>query len=203
MIQPIVEGHGEVPAIPVLVRKLGELMGIPFVEVGTPFRSKRSLLAQKDGLQRVIGRARQEPGCAAILVIFDADDDCPKDEAPKLLKWAVKAAAPLPCAIVMANREYESWLLGCLEVLLQARGIIPAQPYDGNPETKRDAKGELERRFGSDFYYVEKKDQPALTALADWEVVHKRCRSFQKMAKETRRLFSACGLSPSAWPRLH
>ena len=201
MIQPIVEGYGEVPAVPVLVRKLGKLMGIPYVQVGVPFRSKRSHLAQKDGLQRVIGRAREEPGCAAILVLFDADDDCPKEEAPKLLRWAEEAAAPLPCALVMANREYEAWFLGSLEVLLQMRGISPAQPYDGDPETKRDAKGELERRLGSDFDYVEKKDQPALTALADWEVVHERCRSFRKMAKEMRRLFSECGLSPAAWPR--
>ena len=53
MIQPIVEGHGEVPAVPVWVRKLAELMGIPFVPVGAPFRSNRSQLGHKDGLQRV------------------------------------------------------------------------------------------------------------------------------------------------------
>lgn len=200
MIQPIVEGHGEVPAVPVLIRKLAELMGIPFVPVGAPFRSKRTQLAQKDGLQRVIGRARDEPGCAAILVLFDADDDCPKEEAPKLLKWAEEAAAPLPCAVVMANREYEAWLLGSLEVLLRKRGMRPAQPYEGDPETKRDAKGELESRFGRDFYYIEKEDQPAFTALADWALVHQRCRSFRKMSKETRKLFIACGLDPAPWP---
>jgi hypothetical protein len=200
MIQPIVEGHGEVPAVPVLIRKLGELMGIPYVAVGVPFLSKHSQLAQKDGLQRVISRAREEPDCEAIFVLFDADDDCPKTEAPKLLKWAEEAAAPLPCALVMANREYEAWLLGCLEVLLRARGIRLAQPYDGNPEIKRDAKGELENRFGRGFHYIGKKDQPAFTALADWSVVHERCRSFRKMAKETRRLFSECGLNPADWP---
>ena len=200
MIQPIVEGHGEVPAVPVLVRRLGELMGIPHVPVGAPFRSKRSQLAQKDGLQRVIMRARDEPDCAAILILFDADDDCPKTEAPKLLRWAMEAAAPLPCALVMANREYEAWLLGSLEVLLRARGVEPAQSYEGDPEIKRDAKGELESRFGRNFYYIEKKDQPAFTALADWVLVHERCRSFRKMSKETRRLFIACGLNPAAWP---
>ena len=200
MIQPIVEGHGEVSAVPVLVRRLAELMGIPYVPVGTPFRSKRSQLARKDGLQTVISRAREEPDCAAILVLFDADDDCPKEEAPRLLRWAVEAAAPLPCSLVMANREYETWFLGCLEVLLQNRRITPAQPYARDPETKRDAKGELESLFGRDFYYIEKEDQPALTALADWELVHQRCRSFRKMSKETRRLFIACGLNPTPWP---
>jgi hypothetical protein len=87
-----------------------------------------------------------------------------------------------------------------LEVLLQRRGKRPAQPYEGDPETKRDAKGELESRFGRDFYYIEKEDQPAFTALADWALVHQRCRSFRKMSKETRRLFVACGLNPERWP---
>jgi hypothetical protein len=200
MIQPIVEGHGEVPAVPVLIRRLAELMSIPFVEVGAPFRSKRSQLTQKDGLQTVIGRAREEPGCAAILILFDADDDCPKEQAPMLLQWANEAAAPLPCAVVMATKEYEAWFLSSLEVLLQARGINPANPYDKDPEAKRDAKSELENRFGRDFNYIEKKDQPAFTALTDWELVHQRCRSFRKMSKETRRLFVACGLNPEPWP---
>ena len=64
MIQPIVEGYGEVPAVPLLVRRLGELMGIPYVPVGAPFRSKRSQLVQRDGLQRIIGRAKRKlPNC--------------------------------------------------------------------------------------------------------------------------------------------
>ncbi len=201
MIQPIVEGHGEVPAVPLLVRRLGELMGIAYVPVGAPFRSRRSQLVQKDGLQRVIRRARGEPGCKALLILLDADDDCPKEEGPKLLRWGQEAATPLACAVVMANREYEAWFLGNLEVLLHKRGIRPAQPYDGNPEAKRDARGEVESRFGRDFHYVEKEDQPALTAMTDWALVHHRCRSFRKMAKEARKLFLACGLSPAPWPR--
>jgi len=200
MIQPIVEGHGEVSAVPVLVRRLAELMEIPYVRVGAPFRSKRSQLIQKEGLQTVISRAREEPDCAAILILFDADDDCPKKEAPKLLQWAEEAAAPLPCALVMANREYEAWFLGSLEVLLLERGVKTAQSFEEDPETKRDAKGELESRFGRDFYYIEKEDQPAFTALTDWALVHQRCRSFRKMSKETRRLFVACGLNPAPWP---
>ena len=200
MIQPIVEGDGEMPAVPVLLRKLAELMEVPFVPIGTPFRSKRSLLGQKDGLQRVVQRARAEPGCKAIVILFDADDDCPKTFASPLLRWAQEAAAPLPCGLVMANREYEAWLLANVEVLLQMRGISPAQPYLNDPEAKRDARGELESRFGKDFHYFEKKDQPALTAATDWKLVHQRCRSFRKMAKETRRLFGSCGLTPAAWP---
>jgi hypothetical protein len=200
MIQPIVEGHGEVPAVPVLLRKLGELMQIPYVPVASPIRQKRSQLTQEAGLKRAVQMARAQPGCKAILVMFDADDDCPKEVAPKFLTWAQEAAAPLPCSVVIPNREYEGWFLAGLESLLEQRGIQPAVPYNQNPEAKRDAKGELEDRLGGGFRYFEKTDQPSFTALADWSLIHGRSRSFRKMVKETRRLFHASGLQPSAWP---
>jgi len=200
MIQPIVEGHGEVPAVPILLRKLAELMEVPYVQVGSPIRQKRSQMTQEGGLKRAVQMARSQPGCEAILVMFDADDDCPKLDAPRFLKWAQEAATPLPCSVVIPNREYESWFLACLESLPARSGIQPALPYDKDPEKTRDAKGELEDRFGCGFRYFEKTDQPRLTALADWGLVHARCRSFRKMAKESRTLFVASGLRPSAWP---
>ena len=63
MIQPIVEGHGEVPAVPVLLRKLAALMAVPFVQVGAPIRSKRSQLAREDGMRQAVAIARAQPGC--------------------------------------------------------------------------------------------------------------------------------------------
>jgi len=200
MIQPIVEGHGEVPSIPILLRRLANLMGIPSVKIGSPIRSTRSQLTQEAGLKRYVSMARLEPGCKAILIMFDADDICPKEAVPKILVWAQEAANPLPCAVVLPNREYEAWFLGCVESLLEARGIQPAIPYDKNCETKRDAKGELETRFGEGFRYFARTDQPAFTALANWALVYERCRSFRKMTKEARKLFVAEGHQPHAWP---
>ena len=200
MIQPIVEGYGEVPAVPVLLRRLAELMDISFVKVGSPIRSKRTLLTQEEGLKNTVQMARSQPGCTGIIVLFDADDDCPKELAPKILKWAQEAANPLPCSVVLPKREYEGWFLACVESLLEARGIQPALPYDKDAEAKRDAKGELESRFGGEFRYYERTDQPAFSALADLALVHARSRSFRKLAKETRSLFIAAGLAPSSWP---
>jgi hypothetical protein len=200
MIQPVVEGHGEVPAVPILLRKLAELMGIPFVRIGIPIRSKRSQLTQEEGLKRYIQMARSQPGCKAILVMFDADDDCPKENVPQWLQWAQEAAKPLPCSLVLPNKEYEGWFLACLGSLLAKRGINPVYAYDKDSESKRDAKGELEAHFGPEFHYLETADQPSLTARADWALVHERSRSFRKMVKEARLLFLADGLKPTSWP---
>lgn len=199
MIQPIVEGHAEVQAVPVLLRKLAVSMGVAFVKIGSPLRCARSQLAREDGMKRAVQMARRQTDCQGILVLLDADDDCPKTEADRLLAWVKEAAAPVPGTVVMAKREYEAWLLASAENLMAARGVSQPTPYERDPEGKRDAKGELERRLG--LIYSEKRDQPALTALADWSLVHQRCRSFRRMVKETRRLFISCGLAPQAWPR--
>ena len=58
MIQPIVEGHGEVSAVPILMRRLGELMGLPYVHIAAPIRRPRSKLVQESGLQQAIELAK-------------------------------------------------------------------------------------------------------------------------------------------------
>lgn len=200
MIQPIVEGHGEVEAVPVLVRKLAELMRLAHVEVGRPMRVASDLLRRREGLQRAVQRARFLPGCRAALVLFDADDDCPKTLAPSLRRWVTEAAGEFPSAVVLAHREYEAWFLASLESLRGQRGIGPQAVWDRDPESVRGAKEALSREMSGSRAYSELLDQPALTAMADWKLVHQRCRSFRKMSKETRRLFIACGLDPAPWP---
>jgi hypothetical protein len=200
MIQPIVEGHGEVSAVPILVRKLGELMGLPYVQVASPIRRPRSKLVQESGLQQAIELAKIQPGCRGILVLLDADDDCPKTIAPILQTIAKSAAQPLPCAVVLAKKEYETWFLACVESLRKRRRISAAAVYEKAPEDVRDAKTALESLMGPGGKYLETSDQAALTAVADWAMAYERSRSFRKMAKEARKLFMAAGWHPTAWP---
>lgn len=201
MIQPIVEGHGEVSAVPILMRKLGELMGLPYVQVASPIRRPRSKLLQESGLQQAIELAKIQPGCRGILVLLDADDDCPKTLAPVLQATAISAAQPLACAVVLAKKEYEAWFLACVESLRERRGISATAVYEKAPEDVRGTKAALESLMESGGKYLETSDQAALTAVADWAMAHKRSRSFRKMVKEARRLFVSCGLEPQAWPR--
>jgi hypothetical protein len=198
MIQPIVEGHGEVPAVPVLLRKLAVSMAIPWIDVGKPIRRPRSELVKETGLAKAIELARLKPGCRAILILFDADDDCPKTFGPTLCRWAATAARGTPTSVVLANREYEGWLLHALPSLLGVRSVHDASPFAGNAEHVRDAKGTLEMRMSGG--YSETADQAALTQAADWQLVHERSRSGRKLIKEARRLFAACRLNPAPWP---
>ena len=57
-IQPIVEGHGEVSAVPVLLRRFANLAQAFALDINAPIRRKRSELVQETGLRRSIQLAR-------------------------------------------------------------------------------------------------------------------------------------------------
>jgi uncharacterized protein DUF4276 len=200
IIQPIVEGQGDVAAVPLLLRRLRDAAKAWGLEVARPHRRRRPDLIKKDSLQAAVAVAALREDCVGILIIFDADDDCPKELAPTLQEWALAAARGKPCAVVMANREYEAWLLASIEAL-QAHGAVRANaaPYP-NPEGPRDAKGELDRLMQSGVTYSPTVDQAPLTAHLDLANAYRSCRSFRKLVSAFGLLASAAGLAPEVWP---
>lgn len=200
IIQPIVEGQGEVAAVPVLLRRLQDEAQCWGIVVGKPHRKRRSQLIQKDSLQSAVRVAALRDDCAGILVLLDADDDCPKELAPNLEQWANEAAGGTPCVVVIANREYEAWFLASIEALRGRAGILPDAASHPQPEAPRDAKGELERRMLSSASYSPTVDQAALTAHLDLEDAYRRCRSFRKLVSAFGALAAAAGVAPAVWP---
>lgn len=202
MIQPIVEGYGEVQAFPVLLRRLTAELGIPGYAIGRPIRGYRSDLVNEERLRARIGLAKRQPGCRAIIALFDADDDCPKELVPTVTEWARRESGPIPCQIVLANREYESWFIAGLEHLArdESRGLRPDAPSPVNPEALRDAKGYISDRMTGNRSYLPTADQPKFSAVFDMHVAHERCRSFRKLVSSTRLLLGAAGEAPVAWP---
>lgn len=201
MIQPIVEGQGDETAVPVLLRRLRDEAQVWGLEVGRPHRRRRTQLVRRDSLQVAVRVAVLHQDCAGILVLFDADDDCPKDLGPTLERWAREAAGGRPCAVVMANREYEAWFLASIEALRGQAAVLPDATSHPNPEAPRDAKGELERRMSRGVSYSATVDQVALTARLDLESAYRRCRSFRKLVNAFGSLAAAAGVAPPvSWP---
>ena len=199
-IQPVVEGYGEVAAVPVLLRRLVAEAGVYGIQVGKPIRRKRSELAKEDGLRRSVDLALLQQDCRAILILLDSDDDCPKELAPSLEEWAKSEARQVPCAVVMAHREYEAWFLAAIESLRGERGILPDASPHPDAESPRDAKGQLEERMASGRSYSETADQAALTALFDMATAFARCRSFRRMVRAFGSLATAAGEPLQEWP---
>lgn len=78
-IYPIVEGHSEVEAAPVLLRRLIAQAQCYSIDVGRPIRRTQSQFRGKVEVQKAVKLALLQPECAAVLLLFDGEDDCPKE----------------------------------------------------------------------------------------------------------------------------
>ena len=197
-IQPIVEGHGEVQAVRVLLLRLRDEAQVWGVGVGKPIRRRRHQLATKEGVVTSISMAQSQPNCAAILFLFDGDDDCPAELGPRVQEWADAAARGTPCAVCIAHREYEAWFLATLDSIASKRATEIVQPHP-HPESLRDAKGEVGRRMLGRGYKAT-MHQAAFSAQLCLSDAFRRSRSFRKLVTSFGTLTTAMGESPSAWP---
>ena len=200
IIQPIVEGRGDLSAVPVLLRRLCYEAQAWNVRIAAPRLYRRSKLVKRCHFQKAIRVFGSAPDCLGILVLFDADDDCPAELAPKLGEWADDVADGRPCHVVMANREYEAWFLASIESLRGRRGIRENAPPFPEPEAPRDAKGPLKQRMDPGRSYRPSRDQASLTEGLDLASVYRGCRSFRKLVSAVGALLQTGGVLPPVWP---
>lgn len=200
MIQPIVEGHGEVNAVPLLLRRLRDEAGAFDLQIGTPIRRTRTQLVREETLRQAVELARRQTNCSSILILLDGDDDCPRELAPRLAAWAQAAAAGIPSAVVVAHREYEAWFLAAIESLRGQRGIRVDASHRDDPESARGAREALEDLMIAGSSYHTTADQPALTAMFDMATAYRFSRSFRRMVGAFGTLARAQGIELTVWP---
>ena len=88
-IASIVEGHGDVFALPKLLHRLAK--GFPMVDLRTPkppWRRSRGSLVAAGGIEREVESNSWVGPSGGVLVLLDADDDCPAELAPAPLNRA-------------------------------------------------------------------------------------------------------------------
>lgn len=200
-LYPIVEGHGEITAVPVLLRRLPHDHAQCFgVAVGTPLRRTQSQFRREADVQTAVRLALGQPNCAAVLLLFDGEDDCPVELAGQVLAWARAAAGAVPCEVVIAYREYETWFLAAVESLRGRCRIADDAVAPANPESKRNAKGALEAFMPGGASYAETIHQQKMSAVFDMALAHRRNRSFRKLTKAVGDLLSQLDEPVPAWP---
>jgi hypothetical protein len=189
-IIPIVEGHGEVAAVPLLLRRIAQRLDVNDIQVGKPIRCQRHKLVKQGELERTIELAVLKGGTEGrVLVLIDAEDDCPAQLEPALLKRAKAARADISIDIVLAKREFEAWFLGSLESLRDEYGAPPGGGLRREPEDIPGAKEHLSDLLG--IPYSEVVDQPAMAALFDMDAARESCPSFAKCWRAVRDLLGA------------
>jgi len=189
----IVEGKGEVQAVPNLCWSIFRYLGVgDWIVDKDPIKQPRSKLVDervpsprrpchRDGIERAVALARARRANAA-LILCDADDDCPATWGPDALR-----AIPsfLEGAAVMASREYETWLLESFSDEDRERAKITNADL-----RKRDAKGVLEKLVPG---YLPTTHQLAISRGLDITRVRSRSDSFDKLVRDLARL---CGTKP-------
>lgn len=156
--------------------------------VAPPFRVKRQRVVRAGELERSIVQAeRSRAGASSILVLLDADDDCPADLSQKLLDRA-RSRTDLPVRVVFPKVEVEAWILAGVESVRGVRGIRADAEPPPNPEDVSDAKGALTRRMDGGRGYVATDDLPALLDGLDLALAEMRSPSFAKFARDLQSL---------------
>jgi hypothetical protein len=211
------EGHGEVSALPVLVKRLlqekdaGHLLFVDTEIIRTPLTHLikwDKALQQPDYSQWIkrvtLAARRREVG--GVLAVYDGDfarfppgslsPFCAATAAKSMAAAAVSAGAGkmTSIAVVFACSEYETWLVAGAESLAgrkleDGRLALPRDVQFPGCDPESRGKGWLEQNCPG---YRPTRDQASLTELLDFQVVRaKRARSFQRLEHAIEQLLDA------------
>ncbi|BCJ61816.1 DUF4276 family protein [Micromonospora endophytica] len=186
-IASVVEGEGELTALPVVLRRMMSDMMIWDADIQRPFLTNRSKLVKRGGLEAAVeSLARRLPPTApgGILVVIDADDDCPASLGPELLQRAQAVRPDRRTAVVLANREFEAWFLAAAPSLAGRAGLPAGIPVPDDSERPRDCKGWLSHHRNDGGSYRPRVDQPALAAAFDLSMARYNAPSFDKFCRD-------------------
>ena len=115
----LVEGPGDLAAVPVLLRKLLQQANLfdwrpgDLMKVGE-LPALRKRLDKFAGALRIKMTSNQ---CHGVLVLLDLEDGCPRAEAWQLAAEFAAFGLPYPVAVVFAHRKYEEWLVASLPTI--------------------------------------------------------------------------------------
>ena len=186
-IASIVEGHSEVASLPILLRRLfSEWDAELVVDLPTPIRIKRDRFILNEVefgkyVELAALKAMQGGGRGHVLILLDADDDCPAQLGPKLLVRARTIRTDVGFTVVLAQREFEAWFIAAAQCF---GGPLP--PPRPDPESVRGAKEWVGRHLLARTY-AETIDQPKLTARLDCNAAL-AAPSFAKLCRDLRGL---------------
>jgi Domain of unknown function (DUF4276) len=217
VIVPIVEGRGELEAVPILLRNWLRFRRYRNVQVHADgpvhANGKGNLAVAHDGasgrgVEHYVRLALlRQPQPDIVLIILDADEECPRALASTLLSRArTMVPADFPIGVVVANREYEAWFLAAFASAkfrrsLEEQGFALRQrslTRGTDVEAIADCKARIatlvdfsidEPAIRRPTTYKPTVHQPALTRLLPFTPgMARRSRSFRKLLKELHEL---------------
>ena len=144
-------------------------------------------------LERAVELAARQAGeDGSILILLDADDDCPAQLAPEVLQRANAARQDRNIRVVFAKREYEAWFLAAADSIAGESGIDDAATPPTDPEAIRGAKEWLGAHMPPGQRYRATLHQAALTEVFDLDAA-RSAPSFNKLWRDVSELLGIAG----------
>jgi hypothetical protein len=190
-IVSIVEGDGEVRALPKVLHRIAAELGVFLLTPNDPSRIPRGRLIADGGIEREVSAAAiRVTGLGGILVLIDADDDCPAEYGPHLLARATKTRPDKKISVVLAKHEFEAWFLAAAPSIAGKHGFPEELASPQDPENPRGCKEWLSRARTSTGGrpYRETVDQALLASTFDMSMARSNSPSFDKFYREITRL---------------
>ena len=173
-IVPVVEGDGDASAFPeLLARILWEKYNRYDVSVAlgkTKVVKANSRQKLENKLDNFLKHAQNKPGCEAILILVDADNDCPVTLAQRLTQRCDEIGTSCPVQIVCAHRTYESWFLASLNTVKGRHGIPDTAALSRDAEDVPNPKRWLSDQMPRGQAYKETTHQASLSRVIDLDL---------------------------------
>ena len=142
-------------------------------------------------LEQFLQHARNKPECDAILILLDADDDCPVDESRHLSQRCEQFHSICPVQVVYAHREYESWFLASLDTI-KGRSVIPdTASFSAAVEDISNPKQWLTDQMPQGRAYKETTHQASFSGLIDVDLAYNESRSFRRLCHALEQLLDS------------
>ena len=193
----IVEGHGEVTALPELVRRIARALEPPvYPQIIPPIRRpKHALIHTPRILETTIELAvRNVSEMGGIMVLLDSDKDCSVELASTLHRRAAIVRHDVPISVVIARHEFEAWFIAASASLVREGVIIEGEHPSNNPDEISNTKAWIRNRMSTGTYR-ETLDQVRLASVIDLQEA-RLSRSFRKFHKEIEAPLIAAHLKP-------
>ena len=206
----LVEGHGEVEAAQNLIVRVSHDHSC-FLTWSKPLRWKNlqqwAPSSGKGGVRGAVEFIRSKADVAALLILCDEDDACPKDVAPDIAGKLSVLNLEFPVAYVLLHPEYEVLFLPCLDNMKEKfqdgrSALMPSACWDGETlESRRGVKEWLSKNFPDGRRYKPSIDQLPMTQKIDLQTLRKAdVPCFGSLERAVQRLCSSRGQAGVVYP---
>jgi hypothetical protein len=201
-IVPIIEGQTEAGCVERLLHRLWNELVVASerLQVLPPSRSSRDGLVHPDGvnlgtkIEEAFAKVtqylhRDSSGRGLLLLLLDAEGDCPRELAPALLQRCQRARSDADISCVVAKRMLENWFVSAAGSLAGKNGLPTDLQMPDQPEERSGARWLAEQIRSVDRQRTYKKtvDAKLYVGVMDLRLCRENSPSFDKLCRELER----------------